>query len=158
MYTSMHTFVQSCTFFCVFFKLITYFEKCLRRHVKTTDLVALCWFCRQMEPIKRISAAMARHHDYFMDLPPKIHDLPDGQFLRVLDICLHVLANTTELIFVAVQGRCFIIKFTSLCSQCSDNDYFSTIVLDNDCLNYVGVNLLFVCFVVVFVVDTIAIL
>lgn len=30
----------------------------------------------EMEPSKRISAATARHHDYFMDLPPKIHDLP----------------------------------------------------------------------------------
>ncbi|KAL8576611.1 Cyclin-dependent kinase 14 [Nucella lapillus] len=30
----------------------------------------------EMEPSKRISAAVARQHEYFMDLPPKIHDLP----------------------------------------------------------------------------------
>lgn len=32
----------------------------------------------EMEPSKRISAAQARRHEYFMDLPPKIHDLPDA--------------------------------------------------------------------------------
>ncbi|KAK3582637.1 hypothetical protein CHS0354_001682 [Potamilus streckersoni] len=31
----------------------------------------------QMPPNKRISARAAMKHDYFMDLPPKIHELPD---------------------------------------------------------------------------------
>lgn len=32
----------------------------------------------QMCPHKRISAQAAMKHEYFMDLPPKIHDLPDA--------------------------------------------------------------------------------
>ena len=32
----------------------------------------------QMEPTKRISAKAAMKHEYFTDLPPKIHELPDG--------------------------------------------------------------------------------
>lgn len=32
----------------------------------------------EMEPTKRISAAQARRHEYFTDLPPKIHELPDA--------------------------------------------------------------------------------
>lgn len=32
----------------------------------------------EMEPSKRISAAQARRHEYFLDLPPKIHELPDA--------------------------------------------------------------------------------
>ena len=31
---------------------------------------------------KRISAQAAMKHEYFMDLPPKIHDLPDGNFIQ----------------------------------------------------------------------------
>ncbi|XP_046556004.1 cyclin-dependent kinase 14-like [Haliotis rubra] len=32
----------------------------------------------QMEPCRRLSAKLAMKHDYFRDLPPKIHDLPDS--------------------------------------------------------------------------------
>ena len=31
-----------------------------------------------MHPYRRISARAAVDHDYFKDLPPKIHELPDG--------------------------------------------------------------------------------
>ncbi|GFR94405.1 cyclin-dependent kinase 14-like [Elysia marginata] len=32
----------------------------------------------QMQPQYRISAEAAKRHEYFQDLPPRIHDLPDG--------------------------------------------------------------------------------
>ncbi|XP_076441182.1 cyclin-dependent kinase 14-like isoform X2 [Babylonia areolata] len=32
----------------------------------------------EMEPTRRISAVVARQHEYFLDLPPKIHELPDA--------------------------------------------------------------------------------
>lgn len=35
-------------------------------------------FITQMEPCRRLSAKLAMKHEYFRDLPPKIHDLPDG--------------------------------------------------------------------------------
>lgn len=47
-----------------------------------------------MEPSKRISAAQARRHEYFMDLPPKIHDLPDGENVKC---CYSVLAYSSSL-------------------------------------------------------------
>lgn len=38
----------------------------------------------QMEPSKRICAEDAMKHEYFWDLPPKVHDLPDGKYFTVL--------------------------------------------------------------------------
>lgn len=37
-----------------------------------------------MEPSKRICAEDAMKHEYFWDLPPKVHDLPDGKYFTVL--------------------------------------------------------------------------
>ena len=39
------------------------------------------WTLFQMRPHDRISARAALSHDYFKDLPPKIHELPDGKLL-----------------------------------------------------------------------------
>ena len=33
----------------------------------------------QMDPKRRISARVAMRHEYFCDLAPKIHELPEGK-------------------------------------------------------------------------------
>ncbi|XP_070185640.1 cyclin-dependent kinase 14-like isoform X2 [Littorina saxatilis] len=50
----------------------------------------------EMEPIKRIPASKARHHEYFMDLPAKIHDLPDvASIFNIPGLKLHSETDET---------------------------------------------------------------
>ncbi|XP_076458434.1 cyclin-dependent kinase 14-like [Babylonia areolata] len=49
---------------------------CVPKLSFTPHAVDLADSLLQMEPCKRISSAEASHHDYFMDLPAKLHDLP----------------------------------------------------------------------------------
>lgn len=49
----------------------------------------------QMQPQFRISAEAAKRHEYFQDLPPRIHDLPDGSSIFHIP-GLRLLPETSE--------------------------------------------------------------
>ncbi|GFN89567.1 cyclin-dependent kinase 14-like [Plakobranchus ocellatus] len=50
----------------------------------------------QMQPEYRISAEAAKRHEYFQDLPPRIHDLPDGSSIFHIP-GLRLLQETSDL-------------------------------------------------------------
>lgn len=60
-----------------------------------------------MDPKKRISARAAMKHEYFCDLPTKIHELPDGMTI-CLTLSVFALENFEGMLHLVQQAYVFV--------------------------------------------------